>query len=131
MDKSRYVVLPLGEQVLWRDGLKLSEYPLTHADIEQAECLLIAHVDVVNAGLAEEGTGEHIEPAENHRQYCVLRDAEGHRIVFLNAFCRLPASHVPWQRTWVEVEDGGACYFQVLFDLTTSTVLEFTMNGIG
>ena len=49
MDKSRYVVLPLGEQVLWRDGLKLSEYPLTHADIEQAECLGLSAEDATGA----------------------------------------------------------------------------------
>lgn len=126
MDRSRYVVLPPGEQVLWREGLHLSEYPLAQADIEQAECLLLGRVDEVNTGLASEGNGEYIDLAAYHRQYCVLRDKEGHRVLFMNAFC---SGGPDWQRAWVEVDDGGACYFQVLFDLTTGQVLEFNING--
>ena len=129
VDTSRYAVLPPGEHVTWREGLNLSEYPLAQADVEEAECLLIARVEAVNADMAINGGGEHIEPADYYRQYCVLRNEEGHRIVFMNAFCRLPAAHIPWQQVWVEVDDGGTCYFQALFDLTTGQVLEFNING--
>lgn len=129
VDKSRLVILPPGEQVTWREGLSASEYPLTQADIERAECLLIPQVDSWNAELAIGGGGEHIEAADYFRQYCVLRDREGHRIVFLNAFCSPAAARGTWQQTWVEVEDGGACYFQALFDLTAGRILEFSVNG--
>ena len=129
VDGSRYVILPPGDLVTWREGLHISEYPLTRADIEQAECMLIERVEVVNAGLALEGGGEHIEPGDYFRQYCVVRDKDGHRILFLNAFCSLPDPKGSWQRAWVEVDNGGACYFQVLFDLTTGQVVEFSVNG--
>ena len=72
---------------------------------------------------------EEIEPSDYFRQYCVLRDGEGHRIVFLNAICAQAAAKAPWQQSWIEVEDGGPCYFQALFDLTTGRVLEFNVNG--
>ncbi len=129
VDRSRSAILPPGELVTWREGLNVSEYPLTQVDMEQAECLLIARVDAWNAEMAIGGGGDHIEPTDYYRQYCVLRDQEGHRIAFLNAFCEVPAAHIPWDQVWIEVEDGGSCYFQVLFDLTTGRVLEFNVNG--
>lgn len=129
VDKSRLVILPPGEQVTWREGLSVSEYPLTHADIELAECLLIPQVDSWNDEMAINDGGEHIGANDYFRQYCVLRDKEGHRIVFLNAFCSPGAAHATWRKIWVEVQDGGACYFQALFDLTAGHVLEFSVNG--
>lgn len=128
LDRSRCAILPPGDPTSWREDLRTSEYPLTTADLEQAECLLIERAEVVNAGLEQEGAGEHIEVGEYYRQYCVLRDQEGHRILFLNAFCSRPSTDA-WRSAWVQVEDGGACYFQALFDLTSGTVLEFIVNG--
>jgi hypothetical protein len=129
VDQAHLVILPPGEQVTWREGLHTSEYPLSQSDIERAECLLIDQVEAWNKDMAEVKGGEHIEPSEYFRQYCVMRDSEGHRIVFLNAICARGAADAPWQRSWIEVEDGGACYFQALFDLTVGRVLEFNVNG--
>jgi hypothetical protein len=128
VEPSRYAVLAPGDVVTWREGLSASEYPLATADIENAECLLLRQVDAWNAEMALDG-GDHIEPADYYRQYCVLRDKEGHRILYLNAFCAAPAAHVLWRDVWLENKDGGSCYFQVLFDLTTGRVLEFNVNG--
>ncbi len=125
VDPAHLVILPPGEQVTWREGLRTSEYPLTQSDIERAECLLIDQA----ASWNEEMDAERIEPSDYFRQYCVLRDGEGHRIVFLNAICAQAAAQAPWQQSWIEVEDGGSCYFQALFDLTTGRVVEFNVNG--
>ena len=129
VDQTHLVILPPGEQVTWREGLRTSEYPLSQSDIERAECLLIDQVNSWNKDVVGTEGGEIIEPSEYFRQYCVLRDGEGHRIVFLNAICAHAAAQASWQNAWVEVEDGGACYFQALFDLTTGRVLEFNVNG--
>lgn len=127
VDPDHLVILPPGEQVTWREGLRTSEYPLAQSDIERAECLLIDQARSWSTEMDEEA----IEPSDYVRQYCVMRDGEGHRIVFLNAICAQAAAKAPWQQSWLEVEDGGACYFQALFDLTTGRVLEFNVNGEG
>lgn len=129
VDQTHLVILPPGEQVTWRDGLRTSEYPLSQSDIERAECLLIDQVISWNKDMAGIEGGEYIDASEYFRQYCVLRDGEGHRIVFLNAICARGAAQASWQHAWVEVEDGGACYFQALFDLTTGRLVEFNVNG--
>lgn len=129
VDPAHLVIMPPGAQVTWREGLRTSEYPLTQVDIERAECLLIDQVASWNNDVAGAEGSAFIEAAEYFRQYCVMRDGEGHRIVFLNAICGHAAAQASWQSAWVEVEDGGACYFQALFDLTTGRVLEFNVNG--
>lgn len=129
VDASKLVVLPPGDQVTWRQGLSVSEYPLAQSDIEAAECLLLPQVEAWNKEMAEGGSGDHIEPSDYFRQYCVMRDGEGHRVVFLNAFCPQAASKALWKQNWVEVDDGGSCYFQSLIDLTTGRVVEFNVNG--
>ena len=129
VDPSKLVVLPPGDQVTWRQGLSTSEYPLAQSDIEVAECLLLPQVEGWNKEMIEGGSGEHIDLLDYFRQYCVLRDGEGHRIVFLNAICAPAASKAPWQQGWIEVEDGGSCYFQALFDLSAGRVVEFNVNG--
>lgn len=129
VDASKLVVLPPGDQVTWRQGLSVSEYPLAQSDIEATECLLLLQVETWNKEMDEGGGGDHIEPSDYFRQYCVMRDGEGHRVVFLNAFCPPAAANALWKQYWVEVDDGGSCYFQALFDLTTGRVVEFNVNG--
>lgn len=36
-----------------------------------------------------------------------------------------------WQQQWIEVDDGGASFFGVLYNVSTGEFLDLSVNGIG
>lgn len=104
-----------------------SVQPITHAEIEAAECLLIDHF----ARGTRDASGEKLSMGLGHywRQYCSLSDSAGHRLIYLNAIClRGPKPKRPYGG-WEIIEDGGDCYFQALFDLQEEVVVFLSVNG--
>jgi hypothetical protein len=63
---------------------------------------------------------------EYKRQYVGVR-AGDRRVIFANFFCN--AHGIDWQRDWVEVADGGACYFEVSYDIATGEFFGLSVNG--
>ena len=49
--------------------------------------------------------------------------------VFVNAFCG--ASNVDARKTWVEVFDGGTCYFSAKYDPKGGRIYDVRVNGVG
>jgi hypothetical protein len=54
----------------------------------------------------------------------------GRRYVFVNAFCDDPAHHPNLAKTWVEVFDGGACFFSAKYDPDSHQLYDLAVNGI-
>jgi hypothetical protein len=68
----------------------------------------------------------HEKLASYKRQYLGLTVGRHHRpIVYANFFCR--GDH--WEERVVAVKDGGDCYFQIAFELRTSTFSDLMVNG--
>lgn len=63
------------------------------------------------------------------RQYIPSVNAKGEKFVWVNCFCR--EGHNRWRRKIIIVEDGGKCYFQATFNLTTKTFFNVSVNGLG
>ncbi len=60
------------------------------------------------------------------RQYVgVVRN--GRRMIFINFFCQ--SFDIDWKTTPVAVDDGGDCYFTVLYDSASATFSELRING--
>ncbi len=60
------------------------------------------------------------------RQYVgIIQD--GQRVIFVNLLCQAPSED--WQREFLLVMDGGACFFQVKYRLDTGSFFDLKVNG--
>ena len=53
----------------------------------------------------------------------------GGRFVFVNAFCDSSLNDDQMRAEWVEVFDGGTCYFRVEYDVKTKRLRKLLVNG--
>ncbi|MDP4204015.1 MAG: hypothetical protein Q8861_15135 [Bacteroidota bacterium] len=64
------------------------------------------------------------------RQYIAVKDKHSHTIVYINCFCN-PSEFSYRKQEWVQVEDGGNCFFQIKIDLNDKKVIDFKENGVA
>ncbi len=62
-------------------------------------------------------------------QYQGKRAIFGGRYVFVNAFCGTERDYAQMRVRWVEVFDGGTCFFHVEYDLQTKQLRHLSVNG--
>ncbi|MBP6389537.1 MAG: hypothetical protein KA175_03390 [Flavobacteriales bacterium] len=136
VDTTDFSVLRYEHWLGLKDVMEDTIHPLTLRDFEEAECLLLETVQLWNSDSTQHyRSDDSIDLTRYHRQYCPLTNKEDHRLVYLNAVCSRGGQQEPvepktaHQKGWIFVLDGGHCYFQALFDLTTGRVLSFTVNG--
>jgi hypothetical protein len=64
------------------------------------------------------------------RQYLGISDDGGRRWIFVNGFCEgFWKRDDSWRDEFVIVFDGGTCYFQVLYDPSSSQFGPLAING--
>src|SRR5215469_15199592 len=62
-------------------------------------------------------------------QYQGRRTLLGRRYIYINAFCDDPKRHSLEQ--WVQVKDGGACFFNGKYNPESGEVFDLSVNGVG
>jgi hypothetical protein len=62
-------------------------------------------------------------------QYQGRRDPSGRKYVYINAFCAAPQRHSVTE--WVQVKDGGPCFFNAKYDPESKQVYDVVVNGIA
>jgi hypothetical protein len=62
-------------------------------------------------------------------QYQGKSSVRGNRYVFVNAFCSTGRDDNQMRTEWVEVYDGGPCYFQIEYDLKAKQLRKLQVNG--
>ncbi len=78
-----------------------------------------------------ENRGPLIDLAKYRRQYFGLSH-DGHRVIFVNAFCGPFAEATPdWGDRIVVVFDGGGCFFQVYYEPSKKQFHDLRVNGVG
>jgi hypothetical protein len=75
--------------------------------------------------------GPKIDASRHKRQYFgVTRN--GHKLVFVNAFCEEHTQQDPdWSKHFVFVFDGGSCFFQLYYDPSANSFLDLRVNGFA
>jgi hypothetical protein len=62
-------------------------------------------------------------------QYQGRKSLLGQTYVFVNAFCAAESADL--RTKWMEVEDGGACYFSAKYDPKANRVYDVQVNGVA
>jgi len=62
-------------------------------------------------------------------QFQGRRTVLGRKFVYINAFCDDPKHHSLTE--WVEVFDGGACFFRAKYDPESKQVYDVDVNGVA
>ncbi len=62
-------------------------------------------------------------------QYQGRRTVLGRKFVYINAFCDDPRQYNLAE--WVEVLDGGACFFRAKYDPESKRVYDVLVNGVA
>lgn len=66
------------------------------------------------------------DQSQGHRQYAGFIE-NGERKVYINAFC--DDLGIDWKRNVVFVADGGPCYWQAIYNVTTDEIEMLVVNG--
>ena len=66
-------------------------------------------------------------PAEYYRQYVAVR-IDGKRRIYLNALCSVDQD-ANWRKRLIVVLDGGKCFWHAMYDPSTRTFSNLTVNG--
>jgi hypothetical protein len=66
------------------------------------------------------------DQSHGYRQYAGFIE-DGERKIYINAFCDDPG--MDWKRNVVFVMDGGACYWQAVYNVDTGEVEMLIVNG--
>ena len=61
------------------------------------------------------------------RQYTGLEIVGGMKKIRANFLCQVVDDR--WKKEWVEVDDGGDCFFNFSYDLDKGVIFEFQVNG--
>lgn len=52
----------------------------------------------------------------------------GTKLILVNAFC---SDEAYWKEQWVQILDGGSCYFQALYDTSESKFTYIIFNNVA
>lgn len=144
------VCLDISQEVLMTSTDGLLEKPwrsnkvrtIEQKEITEANCLLLdlqvklSHMDrdefqiyLENRGLDTNSIDHdfvNVELWKSHRQYVGSKSGRGD-LLFVNGGCRFGKTTVHTE--WIQVKDGGRCYWQALLNMTTREIIWVHVNG--
>jgi len=62
-------------------------------------------------------------------EYTYQYQASTEEVIYINAFCDNFFSRFDLRKNFLEVEDGGACYFQIHYNFKTGRFFDLQVNG--
>ena len=71
------------------------------------------------------------DPKKYYKQFITVINPKGQKEVWVNCFCDKQFGDNDWKKSLVMVDDGGSCFFQLHFNLTTNKVIFFGVNGVA
>jgi hypothetical protein len=129
-DGWRGVLLDAGLDWLQLDDGTLVEdvtsFVPSQADVERFEDQLPAALPNATNPSGEPVTADDLDGYV--RQYTGVAGG-GARHLVVAAICDDQAAGMDWQDGWIEVSDGGACFWDATMDLDTGAILRFYVHG--
>jgi len=83
----------------------------------------------VNSHAPKDDDSLHGNLSEYKRQYIGMT-FNGKQVIFVNAFCdSYWLNNDDWKSHFVLILDGGPCFFQIIYDPESRSILQFLING--
>jgi hypothetical protein len=103
----------------------------TSADVKELEARLpsFLHAEALGAGDAREDIIEVRRRLRTYRRQYVGLVLDGKRQILLNAFPK--DEDFAWKREFIEVSDGGASFWRVLYDVRQRRFHRLLINGVA
>lgn len=126
-EKFEGVIIPrekAGEMMKAFSGIEEKEtWTPDKAEVLQLEARIAAYL---KKAAAKQSPNLWSKIASYKRQYFGLI-RNNHRVIFTNFFC--DSFQVDWKSTVVAVEDGGDCFFTVMYEINRASFSELRING--
>ncbi len=134
-NKPDFVLLPATEIVTLSDLFgdpkpHFESWEPTMGDIDDIEDDL-PEISVLSTKLAD--PNRRIDnPHQYFRQYLAVV-MNGKRTIFVNALCSIdrPETQNQWRKRLLFGNDGGKCYWQTMYDVSTRRFSNLMVNGVG
>jgi hypothetical protein len=65
----------------------------------------------------------------NYRRQYVGFTMKTRRVLFVNALCQGGWGEAEWRTKFIQVNDGGACYFHAIYDPVKNSIEQLIING--
>jgi len=133
IDTSKYAVIKFYNEQPYMFDKNSHPTKLTDSDISQIEKLLDKKVAELNKKVKSKGVikSDYIKnPSRFYKQFVAVINSKGEKEVWVNCFCSVE-NEPNWKTAIVGVLDGGSCYFNFKVNLTTNTLYDLTINGVG
>lgn len=113
------------DSALWAYVNNLEDYWTPNAeDIAQLEANLPAFLEAN----AEQFNRDIVAELPDYIRQYLGYTVEGQRLIYVNAVCGHGGNY-DWRNELIGVEDGGDCYFQVVYNFETGEFSELIVNG--
>ena len=106
-------------------GDKFSPYKMEPYDIAEIEQV----IDSLIKSQKLKGNFKNKSLIDFKYQIFSVKTAKQKLQVRVQAICIGQADRKKWNSTRIEKDDGGDCYFSVIYDLTNKTIISFQING--
>jgi hypothetical protein len=111
-----HTVITAGKHMEWLFGNAYTPWTPADEDIQYA----LKRIDTCFYD-QKRGTANRLldmKPEDYRMQFVGVKNSNGERLLWVNCFCRHKVNNFPnWEESIVEVDDGGRCYFNVLFNI--------------
>ncbi len=124
-----FVLLPASEIESWSKyfapGSHSESWEPTLGDINDVEADLAQITTLSNT---DSDPSRHIDsPRGYYRQYLAV-SMGGKRKIYVNALCTIDQD-TNWRKRLIVVADGGKCFWHAMYDVSTRTFSELSVNG--
>jgi hypothetical protein len=111
----------------WIDPQAEGTWTPTSADVAKLEADLIPFLQQAQHHWLRPDPPIWERAPDYKRQYLGLVK-DGEQVIYANFFCQVDDG-MDWKKEFVFVNDGGDCYFQVIYHVATGEFSDFSVNG--
>jgi len=108
-------------------GDKFSPYKLEPYEIADLEQVIDSIINIQN----RKGNFKNKTLIDFKYQLFSVKTAKQKYQTRILAICNDQAGRKKWNSSRLDIEDGGDCYFSIIYDLTEKKVITFQINGNG
>jgi len=129
---SQYYILPFNQVDDYPFYQKVRSAELTKLEIQQVEDIIQSRVKKTTEQFtAEMNKRNEIYEPNYLRQYLVVYDENGEKLVWINFMCGGEGGTFDYSKELITTADGGKCNFQIKVNLAQNKIINYHENGLA